>query len=423
MIKQKLKLMIIMIASIGGGLELYDFVIYIFFSPILAKLFFPKEDALAALLSVMAIFAVGYLARPLGAIIYGHLGDKFGRKRSLLYTLILMAVASTLTAFLPTYKVIGDWAPFFLVILRLLQGIAVGGDLPGAITFVAEHTADEQRAYACSWVYFGVNFGILVASAVATLLMTLLSKDQLALWGWRLAFLLGLVIAVVAYYLRKRLLETPYFHELTEQNALARVPALSVLKTQWRQILQGICLIWLLAAGIVQIFLYMPTYWHILHRMSLHMALLLNSISLLVFTCMIPLMGYLADKVGRKPLLIICSLLFMAFSYPLYSLLHYQSLWGVYLALLCFAILTSMIVGIGPAVLTELFKTKHRYTGIGLAYNISFAIFGGLTPYVLTYLLKKFPLHEAVSFNLIAAGFAALIAVIGMRDLTKQSLP
>jgi len=410
------------IASIGGGLEMYDFSIYIFFAPIIAELFFPHTSYFASLLLTLAIFAVGYFSRPLGAIIFGHYGDRIGRKTGLVVTIVLMAVSTALIGLLPTYATIGILAPLFLVILRFLQGVAVGGDLPGAVTFVAEYADNKNRGFACSLIYFSVNIGLLMASVMGGLLTYLLSHEQLLGWGWRLAFLLGIVLGIVGFYLRKKIADTPYFQQLAEQQAQVKIPSLQLLKENTTQILQGIGLVWLLAVAIAQLFLYMPTYLHTMAHLELTTALLINSANILLFSLCIPLIGYLSDKIGRKPIILLTAFLFIVFSYPLYTLLNHTSLTEKILALNCFALLAAGIVSTVPSTLAELFPTHTRYSGVGIAYNISFAIFAGLAPVIATFLIEQLHQPQAPSYNLIAGALVAFVACITLIETSKKPL-
>lgn len=410
------------ISSIGGGLENYDFLIYVFFAPIFAKLFFPPQNEFVVLLNTLAIFALGYFARPIGGILFGHYGDKFGRKKGMLLSLAIMGISTLLIGLLPTYATIGIAAPILLIILRILQGISMGGDIPGAIAFVAEYADNHKRGLACSLVFFAVNIGLLMASAVAALLTSVLSKAHLLAWGWRIGFWLGIVIAVVGFYLRSKIAETTYFKNLEKSEDIAEFPLLHLFRIHMNEVLQGIALMWLFAVIIAQIFLYMPTYLNIELNFKLSNALILNSINGVIFALFIPVMGYLSDKVGRRPVIFVVSLLFIIASYPLYTLLQHGNLHVALLALPCFAILASGIVGTVPSSLAEMFATHVRYSGIAITYNISFAIFAGLTPVIATYLLYKLQFPQAPSFNLIVAGVMALIAVITMKEGSQKPL-
>ena len=404
------------VASIGGGLELYDFSIYVFFAPILAGLFFPQGNSSTAMLETFAIFAVGYFSRPLGGILFGHYGDKIGRRKGLIYTILLMALSTACIGLLPTYHSIGILAPLLLVMLRFLQGIAVGGDLPGAVTFVAEYASDHRRGLLCGFIYCGVNVGLLLASGIGALLTGLLTHEQLIAWGWRLGFILGIAVGAVGFYLRSKLADTPYFNRLEQKKSLLKVPLLQLFGESTKPVLQGIGLVWLFAAIIAQLFLYMPTYLNTVSQLKLTTALIMNSINILLFSICIPLVGHISDKVGRKPIIVGVALLFIVISYPLYTMINMPSLIWQMIALNCFGLLAAGIVGVMPATLAELFPTNVRYSGIGVSYNIGFAIFASITPMVATVLLYHLHAVQVPSYNLIVSAIVALLAAMTLKD-------
>lgn len=412
----------ILVSSIGGGLEIYDFTIYVFFAPILASLFFPPENNLLALLNTFAVFAVGYFSRPLGAIVFGHYGDKFGRKKGMLIAIAVMALSTVFIGLLPTYVTIGIAAPILLVVFRFFQGFAVGGDLPGAITFVAEYAEDRKRGFACSLVYCAVNLGLLLASAVVALLTSLLSHQQLMLWGWRVAFFLGLIIGVAGFYLRNKVAETPYFNRLEQTQDIIKAPLIHLFRIHSREVLQGVGLVWLFAVIIAQIFLFMPTYLHTITHIELNSALIINSVNILVFSLCTPLVGYVSDKMGRRPVILIVSLLFLLLTYPLYTMLLSKNFIIELIALFTFAVLAAGIIGTVPSALSEMFSTHVRYSGVAISYNIGIAIFAGLTPVIATYLLYRFHFSQAPSFNLIFAALITFVTASLMKEGSQKSL-
>ena len=275
----------------------------------------------------------------------------------MLLSIAIIAISTTGIGLLPSYDSIGVIAPLLLVIFRFLQGIAVGGDLPGAITFVAEHAENHQRGLYCSFVYCAVNLGLLLASFIGGLLTLLLTPEALMAWGWRLAFLLGLIISVIGFYLRSKILETPHFSTLEKSKKVVKTPVLYLLKTQKTSLLQGIGLVWLFAVIIAQLFLYMPTYLKTMRHLELSTALIINSFNILVFSLFIPVIGHLSDRVGRKPVIITTACLFILFTYPLYSLLLSESFLAQSAALLSFALLAAGIVGTVPATLSEMYTS------------------------------------------------------------------
>ncbi|MBS0350682.1 MAG: MFS transporter [Proteobacteria bacterium] len=414
-------LKIVAIASIGGGLEMYDFVIYAFFAPVIGALFFPSKNHFAELLSAFAVFAIGYITRPIGAIVFGHFGDTIGRKKTLQITILLMALATVCIGLLPTYAQIGISASILLVIFRLLQGFAVGGDFPGAITFVSEHVANARRGLHCSWIYTGINLGLTLATIASSLITWQLSSDQIQKFGWRIGFLIGVILAGVGYFLRKLLEETPYFKVLLKENFVRRFPIKVVFKNHFSLFLKALGIV-CLGAVVVGHMLFMPSYLHFAAKLSLQKALLFNTGGSLVWSLFILATGYLSDKWGRRKIIWASAASLMLFSYPLFSLIATAKVGYILIGLLGFAICMSGIIGVIASTLSELFPTHIRNSGIGAAYNIGFALFCSVSPLVMTELAHRFSL-EAPSYWIIGAAIITFISSFTFQETANLPLP
>lgn len=251
---------IIFLASLGGALEFYDFVIYVIFAPLLSQIFFPEADKLASLMSVYAVFAIGYLVRPLGGVVFSHFGDKYGRKKTFIFSVFLMAVPTLLIGLLPTYQHIGIYASILLILLRLLQGLSIGGEIPGAITFTCEHVNPRSRGLACGVIFCFLNLGIFLGAIISLILTSLLSKEQLVTFGWRIPFIFGGLLGGFSFYIRKQMTESPLFIAFKNQAESTQVPFIKAITHYWPNILQGVGLTCLGAVVINLLFLYMPTY-------------------------------------------------------------------------------------------------------------------------------------------------------------------
>ena len=374
-------------ASIGGALEMYDFVIYVFLAPIIAALFFPQDDTRTAMLMTFGIFAVGYFARPVGGILFGHLTDRVGRKQGLIWTVLTMAVPIFLIGCLPSYQDIGITAPILLLVLRILQGLSVGGEFPSASVFLAEHAPAAKRGFISSWLYCGINLGLLLGSVVAAILAVSMSTEQQLSFGWRLPFLLGGALAVVGYYIRRHLDETPHFVALKRQGKLNTLPVISLLRDSGWRCLNSIGTVCLMAVVIGTVFLYMPHYLHVRIGLSMSEALWLNSLSVLVFACLIPVFGKLVDHMGAKRTMLMGAWLFLLFSWPLYMVVSSGLTDGrLYWGLFFLSALGAMVVAPVVAMLTEIFPTACRTSGVALSYNVSFGVFNGIAPLALVWL-------------------------------------
>ncbi len=418
------QLKVLAASSIGGGLELYDFIIYVIFSNIIATLYFPKGNHYINLLATFGIFAIGYFMRPIGGFIFGHFGDKTGRKKWLIVSIIMMGFATVAIGFIPTYEKIGIAAPILLTLCRLLQGIAVGGDLPGGVTFVSEHANVNYRGINCAIVFCGVNVGLLLASAVGTVIISLLTHQQLYSWGWRIGFWFSAILIMLGLYLRFGLHESTVFLNAVKNKTLVKNPLVQLFhKELFPQAIMGMAFVWLFAVLIIQIFTKIPDFLE-KHSVaiSLDKAMLFNTISLTIFACLIPLMGYLSDIMGRKKLLIIGSVLWILFAYPAYKLLLVNSTTAVMVGIIMLDIMSAIIVGTVPAVLTELFSSSVRYSGVAFSYNMSSAIFGGLTPLLLTWLSHSVHDQALQSLNIIVGAIMCFIAALFMKDKRKMHL-
>jgi MFS family permease len=411
---------IIVLASLGGALELYDFVIYVIFAPVISQIFFPKTDKLASLMSVYAVFAIGYLIRPLGGVIFSHYGDKQGRKKTFIASVILMAVPTMLIGFLPTYQQVGISASFLLILMRILQGLSIGGEIPGALTFTCEHVNPRSRGLACGVIYCFLNMGIVLGAAISLLLTNQLSNEQLLNFGWRLPFIFGGLLGLISFYIRKQMTESPLFIAFQNKEARLRMPFMEAITRYWRKILQGVGITCLGSVVINLLFLYMPTYLSTILSYSKQEASLFNTLNLFFFSCLLVLFCWLADKVGRKIFLFMGALGFISLSYFLYAVLSTQTTIALISALGVLAVLSGAIMTY-PSLLVELFPTSIRYTGIAISYNIAFAFFGGLTPLIVTYLIESSQNVLAPSYYLILTAILSALTVLTIKKLYVES--
>lgn len=383
------------LSALGGALEFYDFIIFVFFAAVVGKLFFPADmPEWLRQLQTFGIFAAGYLARPLGGIVMAHFGDLLGRKKMFTLSIFMMAVPTLLMGLLPTYAQIGIWAPLALLLLRVIQGAAIGGEVPGAWVFVAEHVPERRIGLACGTLTSGLTIGILFGSLVATAINRLYSPEELLDYAWRVPFLLGGVFGLLAVYLRRWLHETPVFAELQLRKALAaELPLKTVLREHRSAIILSMLLTWLLSAGIVVLILMTPTVLQTAYGFAPAQTLEANSLAIVFLSLGCVLAGMLADRFGAGRVFILGSLLLAALTWSFYSNLKAHPDW-----LLPLYALTGLCVGmIGavPYVLVKAFPAAVRFSGLSFSYNLAYAIFGGLTPMVVAFLLKFSPMGPA----------------------------
>lgn len=420
---------ILIAGSVGNILEWYDFALYGYFAPVLASLFFPSDNALAPLLSTFGVFAVGFLARPLGALLFGHVGDTLGRKTALVWSVMLMAVPTCLLGLLPTHEDIGVAAPLLLTLLRLLQGLSVGGEFAGSMAFLVEHAPVGRRGYAGSWSEFSAQVGILLGSGTSALLTATLSQEALYAWGWRLPFLLGVLVALVAVYMRTGIEESPEFERLTKVGAVPRFPLREVMLRRRTELAQAVGIILLYAASFYLAFVYLITYVSRVLDYPLGPAMVSNTIGLAAFTILVPVMGALSDRIGRRAPLLAGGAGLALLAYPLFTLLGRQTFAPILTAQLIFAVLVACYAGPMCATVVELFPPQGRYTGISVAYNLALALFGGTAPLVATFLIEHSGSVMAPSWYLAAcalvSGSTVLYAVppFMRRETAKRPVP
>lgn len=412
------------LAALGGALEFYDFIIFVFFAVVIGELFFPADiPEWLRQFQTFGIFAAGYLARPLGGIIMAHFGDLIGRKRMFTLSILLMALPTLMIGLLPTYAVLGIGAPLALLGLRILQGAAIGGEVPGAWVFVAEHVPARRVGLACGTLTAGLTAGILLGSLIATAVNKNLTPAEVNEWGWRVPFLLGGIFGIVAMYLRRWLHETPVFAEMQANKALAEeLPLKTVLRSHKGSVVISMLLTWLLSAGIVVVILMTPTYLQKVHGISPADALTANSLAILALTLGCIVYGRLIDALGSGPTFMLGSLLLAGSSYAFYHGLVAGTEQLVPLYMLAgFAV---GIVGAVPYVMVNAFPAIVRFSGLSFSYNVAYAIFGGLTPMLVTLWMKNdvlAPSHYVVSLS--ALGFAIGVLLWLQQRNQRQTAP
>ncbi|ENL6904031.1 MFS transporter [Enterobacter ludwigii] len=402
------------LAALGGALEFYDFIIFVFFAAVVGELFFPADiPEWLRQVQTFGIFAAGYLARPLGGIVMAHFGDLVGRKKMFTLSILLMAVPTLAIGLLPTYASMGIVAPLLLLLMRILQGAAIGGEVPGAWVFVAEHVPARRIGIACGTLTAGLTVGILLGSVVATIVNTSMTQQAVHDWGWRVPFLLGGAFGLVAMYLRRWLQETPIFLEMQQRKALAQeLPVKAVVVRHRSSVVVSMLLTWLLSAGIVVVILMSPVWLQKQYGFAPAVTLQANSIAtiMLCFGCLAA--GLAVDRIGAGLTFIIGSLLLAASSWAFYHLAgsHPEQLFLLYGTVgLCVG-----VVGAVPYVMVRAFPPEVRFTGISFSYNVSYAIFGGLTPIAVTVLMGVSPMAPA--WYVLALSVMGLVLGIWLRQ-------
>ena len=411
---------VILAGVIGNIIEWYDFALFGYFAPIISTLFFPNDNEVLSLLEIYGVFAAGFVMRPMGAVVFGYIGDRVGRRTELFFSVILMAIPTFILGALPIYAQIGIAAPIVLIILRLIQGLSVGGEFTGSVTYVAETAPQNRRGFTTSFANFGSMVGMLLGLGMVTLMTHLLSESSLQNWGWRLPFLFGGVLGLVGFYIRRNI---PVSEVFQEHHLDSKTKFLSALKQNLVPILQAT----IYASGYGVIFyiplVYLPTYLTNFTNVTLSHALLINTVAIALLLLVIPLMGWLSDRtLRRKSWLLIAMISLALASYPAFVLLHQENIIWVWTAQIVLALLIGIILGSSPAMMVELFPSETRLTAYSIAFNLGIGIVGGTSPLIATWLIEVSGNFYAPALYLLGTGLIAAIAISFMRDRSREPL-
>lgn len=413
---------IIIAGMLGNGLEWYDYALYAYMTLIISKLFFPAGDEAAHLLATLGIFAVGFVARPFGAVLFGWIGDTFGRRTALVTSIFMMAIPTGCIGLLPTYAMIGIWAPILLTLIRILQGLSLGGCFSGSITFLVEHAPRRQRGLIGSATVVSLVMGFLLGSVVASIVKAPLTDAQYESWGWRIPFLLGIVIGFIGFYIRHNCEESPTYEAAKLDGSLSKSPVRDTLLREKRHMAQAIGIYLTVTMPFYLLSAYFITFTeHNLHR-STQEALMLNTINMLIVLAVAPLSAWVSDRIGRKKLLISGALLFLCGSLPVFSLLRQPELSIIILAQALFAVMVGIFTGPVPTLLVEIFPTRLRYTGMALSYNICAALFGGTAPMICQWLMNNTGNSDSIAYYVMICSVISLITLYFYRDRHLEEL-
>jgi MFS transporter, MHS family, proline/betaine transporter len=408
-------------AVIGNALEWYDFIVFGFFTVIIARLFFPSSSQYASLLLTTATFGVGFFMRPVGGILLGIYADRRGRKAALLMVIALMTVAIAMIAFAPTYEAIGVAAPVIIVIARLLQGFSTGGEFASATAFLTESAPAQRRGFYGSWQMVGQAVAVLIGAILGTVLTHSLTPEALNGWGWRIPFLFGLIIGPVGLYIRRNLDETSAFLQSHRASA-GRQDSGSLLAAHAREMLACLGLVVSGTISFYVVLIYIPTFARTQLHLPLDQAFLAQSIGLACEVVLIPIFGALSDLIGRKPIMIAALVLDFVVTYPLFAWVSASPSFGT---LLTMQIILCSLFGVfnGPisTALAEQFPTRVRSTALAISYNIAVMLFGGFAQFFVTWLIEATGTPIAPAYYLMFGAAAGLLAALFLKERARDA--
>ncbi len=412
----------IVAAVIGNALEWYDFVVYGFLTVIISRLFFPADNEYASLLMTMVTFGVGFFMRPVGGVLIGMYADRHGRKAALQLIILLMTISIAMIAFAPTYAAIGVAAPLIILLARLLQGMATGGEFASATSFLVECAPPGRRGFFGSLQMVGQSLAALAGAAMGMLITQGLTPEQIDSWGWRLPFIFGLLIGPVGLYMRRHLEETEAFTTAKEQSH----ESVSLL-TLWRDHTRSVLACFgLVVAGTIMyyvVLIYMPTYAKTQLKIPLGDAFMAQVAGLLCLTAAIPFFGTLSDRIGRKPVLLFALACYFVLPYPLLSWLQAEPTLAR-LTIMQIILCTAVAISFGPVstALAEQFPVRMRSTGLALTYNFAVMLFGGFAQLIVTWLIRETGTPLAPAFYVMFGAVAGTVGVLLMTDRYKDEV-
>lgn len=411
---------------LGNFVEWFDYAAYGYLATIIALTFFPQTDAATGLLATFAVFALSFIVRPIGGLVWGHFGDKYGRRSALAWSILIMTVSTFCIGLLPGYNHIGLWAPALLLLIRLVQGFSASGEYAGASAFLAEYAPQGKRGFYTSIVPASTAAGLLFGAIFVAGLYALMTVENLHDWGWRLPFLLAAPFGLVGRYIRVSLQDSPKFLEMEKRleakECATHAPIRELLTVHRRAVVIGIGVTCLNAVAFYLLLSYMPTYLSTEMGMSESDSFIASTVSLATYIGLIFLMGKLSDRYGRKTMLVAASVLFLLLTFPLFGMLGNPSLVVILMIQIAFGAILAMNDGTLPCFLAEIFPTRVRFSGFAFSFNIANAVFGGTAPFIATWLIQLTGNKMAPAWYLLAAAAVALIAMLASRETAYKAL-
>ncbi|MCE3553310.1 MFS transporter [Pseudonocardia sp. RS11V-5] len=409
-------------AAMGNAIEWYDYGVYGYLATVIKQVFFPEASPAAGTILVFAGIAIPFILRPLGGIVLGPLGDRFGRRQVLALTILLMSGSTFCVGLIPSYTTIGIWAPILLLFFRLVQGFSTGGEYGGAATFIAEYAPDRKRGFWGSFLEFGTLGGTILGAVLATVVQLGFDEQTLQSWGWRIPFLVAGPLGLIGFWLRNKLEDTPCFQQAETEGKTTTSPFKEVLTNVWPQILQLIGFVVLLNVADYILLTYMPTYLTQVLGISDTESLLVLIGVMVVMMALIAPVGSLSDRVGRKPLLLAAAIGYLVLAVPAFLLMGMKAVFPVVVGLVIVGGLLLLMLGTIGSALPAMFPTRNRYGGFSIGYSTSTAAFGGTAPLIVSALIAGTGNDLIPAFYLMGAAVIAIVPILVMPETARVSL-
>ena len=407
---------------IGNIMEWYDFALYGYMASILSQLFFPGDNHIASLLATYGVFAAGFIMRPLGSVVFGWMGDRIGRSKVMFISVAMMAFPTFALGLLPTFGTVGIAAPILLVLIRLIQGLSVGGEFSSSVTYLVETAPRGKRGLSGSWANVGSMGGMLLGSGLATATTNLLSTELVHEWGWRLPFLFGGILGIVAIWLRSHITRSSHFHKHNSERE-ATSPLKEAFTDNLQETIQAIMFASVYGILFYISLVYLPNWIEEYTDYPLEQAMTWNTIATALLLILIPLAGWVSDKyIRRSHVLVLSLLIFATLSLPFIHWLIDPNTIRIALVQLVFALLIAVLCGVAPSLFVELFPSKDRLSGYSVAYNLGLGVVGGTTPLLSTWLISVTDSEFTLGWLMVIASIIGIGALIWIKDQSREPL-
>ncbi|UXN05784.1 glycine betaine/L-proline transporter ProP [Bartonella sp. HY761] len=412
---------VISATGLGNAVEWFDFSVYGFLTVIIGKVFFADASPTMQLIFTLMLFSVPFLFRPLGGAIFGILGDKIGRKSILSFTIIMMSASTFCIGIIPSYEKIGLFAPFLLLLAKIIQGLSVGGEYSGAVVFVSEYSPDKKRGFLASWLDFGSIVGFLAGAGTVSLLSAVLGTENLESWGWRIPFLLSLPLGFIGLYLRKSLDESPTFQNLEESDRDNATSVKKIFMDNWLNIVLSCGIVIVTNTTYYMLLTYMPNYLEVSLHYNYDHSMLIIIIVMAFMLFIQPLVGFLSDKIGRKPFLVGGALALLILAVPSFWLIQHHNVLFIALGFTILALILCCFIGVMASVLPALFPTEVRFRTLAISFNISVMV-AGITPPLAAYLVAQTGNLYMPAFYLMVVAVIGLVVGMKVHETANQPL-